>query len=229
MDDSAPVRSQRAGPAPGDDWDVVDVGHRRPRWQQRWAASSGLVHLLLIVAALAAVIAAIVGAAASGASPARRTVTVITSPTGAPATVDANGCPVGVRCGQGRVPSALLRAVHSAYPGAHVQFFAATVDASSHRVYRAVVVAVRVPVYSVVVHLQCVPGGPALRRSVHRAASTYDKLDGDQGIISRFLAVVVPGAAPGCSTSIELQTVSRSPALDAQVLRLAADPGVLAS
>ena len=229
MDDGAPAQPQRAGGVSGDVWDVVDVGHRRPRRQQRWSASSGLVRLLLIVAALAAVVAAIVGAAASGASPARRTVTVLTSPTGAPATVDANGCPVGVRCAQGRVPSALLGAVHTAYPGATVQFSSATVDASSHRVYRAVVVAVGVPVYSVVVHLQCVPGGPALRRSVRRAASTYDKLNGDQGIISRFLAVVVPGVAPGCSTSIELQTVSPSPALDAPALRLAADPGVLAS
>jgi hypothetical protein len=197
--------------------DAVLFGSRRPPLRDRLAASPAATRALLSSATVLLLVAALLAVAAARARP-QRAIRQVTDPTVPTAqSVDATGCPMGMRCVIRPEPTtALTTAVHRVF-GNDIAVLSASVTTAvgSSRLYETELIA-SVPVGRVRVAASCVPGAPRVQGSFQLIEFGHDDMAGNRRIDYRRALVVEPGAT-GCSVVVKLDaTGSRT-----EVVRLA--------
>ena len=206
--------------------DTILFGSGRPPLRDRLAASSAATRVMLSATTVLMLMAALLVLAAGRAQP-HLVVRQVTDPTVPTAqTVDATGCPVGVRCAvRPESASALTTAVHQVFGGAVVVLSASeTMTAESFRLYETEMIAT-IAVGRVRVAASCVPGAPRVQGSFQLIEFGHDDMAGNRRIDYRRAIVVVPGAT-GCSVVVKLDATGPSTEVARLARALAFDPAL---
>lgn len=189
-----------------------------------WRETTTRRRVLLLVAAALLAAALVLLAAAANTFP-RSRVRIVQSTAPPAATVDATGCPVGVRClVTGTATPELTEAVTHRVPHAVILSGSRTLDARG-LAYRSAVVASLGHDGVLEVAAQCDPGAPPGRRYQMRNAVSHLDLAGNEVVDERTVTTVVPGR-DGCTVSVQLRTRTDSAQLLAAAVRIADDATV---
>jgi hypothetical protein len=206
--------------------DSILIGPSRPPLRSRFAASPAAARGLLSAVAVLVMVAALLAVGAARARP-HRVVRQIIDPTVSTAqTVDAAGCPVGVRCVVRPEPAtALTAAVHRVFGGVVVVLSGSeTLAAGTSRLYETELIAA-VPVGRVRVAASCVPGAPPVQGSFQLIEFGHDDMAGNRRIDYQRAVVVEPGAR-GCSVAVKLDVTGARSEVARLAKALALDPSV---
>jgi hypothetical protein len=206
--------------------DTILIGPDRPPLRDRLAASSSVTRAFLSAATVLVLVAVLLAFAVARARPHRviRQVTDRTVPTAQ--TVDAAGCPVGVRCVVRPEPTTALTAAVQRVFGTVVTVLSAseTLAAGTSRLYETELIAA-VPLGRVRVAASCVPGAPPVQGSFQLIEFGHDDMAGNRRVDYQRAIVVEPGVR-GCSVAVKLDVTGARSEVARLAKELALDPSL---